>query len=86
VTGASRASSSIEIADDACFQVVDRCDDLLNFSSLARSAMSVLVAVSRPAVRFALSLAALLTKSPGSFLTASAAGKIGSIIRPIAPG
>ena len=38
--------------------------------------MSVLVAVSRPAVRFALSLAALLTKSPGSFLTASAAGEI----------
>jgi hypothetical protein len=40
---------------------------------------------SRPAVRLALSLAALLTKSPGSLRTASAAGRIGSIIRPIAP-
>ena len=39
-----------------------------------------------PAVRLALSLVVLLTKSPESFLTASAAGKIGSIIRPIAPG
>jgi hypothetical protein len=40
---------------------------------------------SRPAVRLALSLAALLTESPGSLRTASAAGRIGSIIQPIAP-
>jgi len=55
------------------------------FGACAAAAL-VLAAVSRPAVRLALSLAVLLTKSPGFFCTASAAGRIGSIIGPIEPG
>jgi hypothetical protein len=45
-----------------------------------------LLAVSRLAVRFALSLAALLTQSPELFRDASAAGRMGLIMCPIAPG
>ena len=48
--------------------------------------MSVLAALKRPAVRLALSFAALSTKSPGLFRTAIAAGRMGSIIGPMAPG
>src|SRR5260370_40052410 len=59
---------------------------IFSLPASTRPEMSVLATVSRPAVRLALSLAALLTKSPGALRTASAAGRIGSIIRPVAPG
>lgn len=47
--------------------------------------MSVLAAVKRAEVRPALSLAVLLTKSPGAHLTASAAGKIGFVVSEATP-
>ena len=48
--------------------------------------MRELDAVTRAAVRLALSLAVLSTKSPAASRTASADGRMGSIIGPIAPG